>query len=248
MLQPHPSAAANESFNVLDSEDGNYLTIVAYDSSERPPHLIVFEVLKPDRQLRRLYDLKLVNKRLPKWVTVAGSGRFVISIDQWSSGFDTENAIVVYDMIRNEHTSYRLSDIFTKDEVEDRSQGRLAHGWWNGGMNNVNERTQEFYPTSPDYFREFPADQLSPFIVIDLPTRAVRVEKQPIIGNPIPKEPSPRGWKWERGDGNDFDPQKSLPSTLKYNLAKDSWIDYRLVLPDREYKIHARHNSEVGKE
>jgi len=233
-------------------ENDNFLAIVAGGNKrDRTAYLTVFEVLAPDRRLRRLHQTKLLNGCSPKSFQLCGSGRFFLTMNEWKDARISKYPLVIYDLVRREHTAYRLKEFLPDSE---------SSFWFSTPYHRhrFNPDTMEFYINEIN--KERPPSEIRPFIVVDLPTRKVRVEP-PKTNAPNPHD-LPRltaGWRESKGidDGNsdkaDTHPMM-LPRLLRYGIWEDNKIEikaytYRLnseteeyhLVPNEEWNPGARH-------
>jgi hypothetical protein len=224
-------------FRINTQGDWRFLTIIATgNKDDRKAHVSIYEILRPDFRLRRFQDIELVNSYSPMGLHLSYEGRFVVTVDDMVRSKDPAFAFVIYDLIRKEQTIHKLGDLFTETEIRDYS-GRLSNGWERSGGEKFNQRTQEFYVTSPDIYTAYLPSQSPPFVIIDLQTRAVRVEPEPIIGNKLSLISDPRGWKgtrelkWNHGQV----PPVLLPPQLEYHDELGGLRTYKLDESTKEY-------------
>lgn len=247
---PSIGAAENIHYDARGFENDNFLVIITDGNNrDRTAYLTVFEVLAPDRRLRRLHQTKLLNGCNPLGFSLCGAGRFFVTIDEWKDAQITKNALVVYDLVRREHTAYRLNQIFSEKDYDALPETGFLTGvqwhYFQPHEKNYHPETLEFYLNAPiDYADSYSSDH--PLVVIDLPTRTVRIEQRLIFGEKLPEFSN--GWRVSMGkkdedaqDRNDK-PLMMLPHQLRYGIWKDIKVEikayvYRLNLDTQEYHL-----------
>jgi hypothetical protein len=241
------STNADEKINyyTFAFEKDNFLAIVAGGNKrDRSAYLTVFEVLKPDHRLRRLHQTKLLNGCSPKSFALCGSGRFFLTMNEWKDPRISKYALVIYDLVRREHTAYRLKEFLPESEA---NATETVHWHWGRYYSDrFNPDTMEFYIN--DTNKEDSPRHECPFIVVDLPTRKVRLES-PRKENQNPFIQSRLATGWNHSDGNDDElsekvdgPPKMVPKLLRYGIWEDSKVEvkaytYRLNLETDEYHL-----------
>ena len=241
------SANAGERINydTFGFENDKFLVIVAAGNKrDRTACLTVFEVLTPDHRLRQLHQTKLLNGCSPKAFALCGSGRFFITMNESKDARMSKYPLVIYDLVRREHTAYRLKEFLPESEV---NSVESAH-WYSSAYHSdrFNPDTLEFYIN--DTNKEKPPRHERPFIVVDLPTRTVRLEPPKKEGrNPFVQPKFVTGW--HHSDGNDDElskkvntPPKMLPKLLRSSIWEDNKVEvkaytYRLNIETEEYDL-----------
>lgn len=240
---PSINATENIHYDARGFEKDNFLVIVADGNNrDRTAYLTVFEVLAPDRRLRRLHQTKLLNGCSPLGFSLCGTGRFFVTMDEWKDARITKNALVVYDLVRREHTAYRLNEIRSEKE----HNALLTSRWhyFQPHAKNFNPETLEFYLNASIDYAEVYSD-IHDLVVVDLPTRTVRIEPRPIFGEKMPT--SGNGWSISMGNKDKAQDKKDkplmmLPHLLRYRIWKDNEVEinayvYRLNLDTQEYHL-----------
>ena len=164
-------------------ENWKYVVIVSTgEGGKRSTILSVFEFLHREQNLRLLHQIPLLNREQPDIILLVGCGRFCITMDEgWTSGI-SPLTLVIYDLVRREHSAYSLEDILPANARKSLQIDALREGvQWNRFLSeeqSFNSAKMEFYPTTPD---NFPASETEsiPFFVVDLLTRRVRLEPSP---------------------------------------------------------------------
>ncbi|MEQ8788183.1 MAG: hypothetical protein RIC55_17880 [Pirellulaceae bacterium] len=134
--------------------------------------MTLFEYLGEGNPLRKLYETRLLNKELPRIAMISRDGRFFVTIDEFGSYGISPVTIVVYDLARREHTAYAGKDFLDSKVIESLpSHGSWGFKWYGKDM-VFNRDSTQFYPTRPEHCEE----EGVPFVVVDLPTRTVRVQ------------------------------------------------------------------------
>lgn len=246
---PPVGAAERIGYDARGFENDNFLAIVTDGNNrDRKAQLTVFEVLAPDRRLRRLHQATLLNGCSPRSFCLCGAGRFFITMEELKDARITKYALVVYDLVRREHTAYRLNEIFSEKEYNALLPtgfitGVIWHSFQPHGK-NFNPETLEFYLNASSDYAETYSD-IHHLVVVDLPTRTVRVEPGPIFGEKLPT--SGNGWSVSTqidDEGQDKVDMSlmMLPKLLRYGIWKDNEVEtnafvYRLNLDNQEYHL-----------
>ncbi len=238
------NAAENISYDFRGFENDNFLAIVAVGNKrDRTAYLTVFEVLAPDRRLRRLHQTKLLNGCSPQSFTLCGSGRFFLTMNEWKDARISKYPLVIYDLVRREHTAYRLKE-FLPDSDFNSIEGV---NWFSSPYHShrFNPDTMEFYINEIN--KERPPSHIRPFIVVDLPTRTVRVEP-PRTNAPNPYDVPRLSKAWsvsmgiDDGHSDKAEPHPMmLPRLLRYGIWEDNKTEikaytYRLNSETEEYR------------
>lgn len=238
-------AAENIRYSVRGFENDNFLAIVASGNKrDRTAYLTVFEVLAPDRRLRRLHQTKLLNGCSPQSFTLCGSGRFFLTMNEWKDPRISKYPLVVYDLVGREHTAYRLKEILPETE----SKSIESVHWFSSAYHSerFNPDTMEYYINEIN--GEKPPPEPRPFIVVDLPTRTLRLESPKKNGrNSFEVTRLNKGWSLSVGNENRVPekataPQIMLPKLLRYGIWEDNKVEikaytYRLNLETEEYHL-----------
>lgn len=100
-------------------------------------------------------------------------------MNEWLGAGTTERDLVIYDLVRNEHSAYSIRDFLSEETVDSlsnlpRTAGPVAGIVWSS-MGAFDYHRMEFYPTIPRECRRLNL----PFVVVDLLTREVREELVP---------------------------------------------------------------------
>lgn len=246
---PSIGAAEKTEYEARGFENDNFLAIVTSGNNrDRKALLTVFEVLALDRRLRRLHQTKLLNGCTPRSFCLCGTGRFFVTMEEMKDARITKNALVVYDLVRREHTAYRLNEIFSEEKFNALAPTGFITGvqwhYFQPHGENFNPKTLEFYLNASNDYAEVYSD-IQHLVVVDLPTRTVRIEPGPIFGGKMPT--SGNGWSISMGindeakDKNDK-PLMMLPNLLRYRIWKDNKVEikayvYRLNLDTQEYHL-----------
>ena len=173
---------------MCNSIGGRLLELRRYgDERGRNSEVAIIELTSPDARLRVLHHTRTL---CPFGLLVTANsrcGRFLITMDEWLGAGTTERDLVIYDLVRNEHSAYSIRDFLSEETVDSltrnpRSAGPAPGVVWcrNGGFDY---RRMEFYPTIPRECRRLDL----PFVVVDLLTREAREE-------PIPDREIDRHW------------------------------------------------------
>lgn len=150
-------------------------TVQNGDGLGRPHRLMVFEDCGASEVMRKLHETALVNRNTPLGNILSADGRFFVTTGSWPepSGKNDNYAIVIYDLIRKEHTIYRERDFLSKRTLEALRDDGVFHA--------VRWRGAGWYWETRDSTTMFPSDLEDckrkglPIVAIDLPTRSVSV-------------------------------------------------------------------------
>lgn len=243
-------------FQAQAYENGRFVAVLACGNGRgRKAHLTVFDVLGEERKLRKLHQQELLNDCTPVHWYLCGAGRFFITIDDWAEPMPY--ALVVYDLVRKEHTAYRMDEILTEDEIK-KLPNRSFHEWFDTQKRHFNPEKLEMYITpesdyidtlSPSHTK--PIAEGIPFLVVDLQTRKVQVA-------PTPSQPNKETALGRlsqslnvSSDGDTGRPPLLLPKMLIYLTGTDGVVTkqfrYRLNTNTLEYE-NARDDEWVEKQ
>lgn len=237
VVSTEPSKNIGERINYLTFgfENDKFLAVVAVGNKrDRTAYLTVFEVLAPDHRLRQLHQTKLLNGCAPKAFALCGSGRFFLTMDEWKDARISKYPLVIYDLVRREHTAYRL-----KEFLPEANSIESTH-WYSSAYhsNRFNPDTMEFYINETN--KENPPTRERPFIIVDLPTRTVRLEPSKKEGrNPFVQPKFVTGW--HHSDGNDDELSKKVdtpPNVLPKLLKCGIWSDYKTEVKAFTYRLN----------
>ncbi len=119
MMNAHFGLADDDAIAFIGEshENSKFVTILANgNGSSRNAHLTVYEVLTPDFKLRRLHSRFLMHQCHYQHCCLCAAGRFFITINDWWAG-EISHPLVIYDLARNEYTSYSVDELFTVDQL-----------------------------------------------------------------------------------------------------------------------------------
>jgi hypothetical protein len=113
-IRPHCAATVDAT--------GRYIAIIRNDGDRNSEmRLTVFEHVSEAKVVRRLHDTKLANKNVPGVRMLSCDGRFLVTIDEFGDRGTTpplgasSNGIVIYDLVRKEHTAHAPADFLSKE-------------------------------------------------------------------------------------------------------------------------------------
>ena len=228
------------SFAAYAFEDNRFMSVLAGGNARgRKAHVTVFEVLGKERKLRKLHELDLINDCEPLLWNLYGSGRFLVTIDEF---YTQKNscALVIYDLVRNEHTAYRKDEIFPKDQFNEISIGKIGR-WQNS---DFSERGRQYNPRLLELsISTVPIDGKIMGVVVDLPTRTIRNGPAPKT-NKASKFLESDQWNCSH-DGDTGRPPLLLPKMLSCFLNENGTVSktvkYRLETSTLEYEFAKEH-------
>jgi hypothetical protein len=211
---------SSERFVVLERY-GNTPDITGYICGpERKGYVTVLEYLGEGKPLRKLYEVELLNEYSPLLDMLSHDGRFYLTFGDSriaGTGHGPSKAVVIYDLARKEHTAYAGKDFLGEKRIESLLPHMFAPGFkWFGKDFLFNQDATRFYPTLPSNCER----EEVPFVVIDLPTRTVRVEP---ISNEDPQDIVPDGnsqWGWLESK----ETVKTDKTILPLRLRRTKWL------------------------
>lgn len=160
--------------------------------TERLGHVLVYEYISLAGRLRLLYERDLVSSRFPLVTKLSSDGRFYITMDDASETGIGPQSLVVYDLARNEHSTYAATDFLPADIVSTLPRGAFTAGFqWNGGWGEFNRSASQFFPNTPEDARNG-----LPFVVVDLPSRTARLEAKPMMHYKDVLPYTEQDWYW----------------------------------------------------
>jgi len=164
---------------------------------KRRGYVSVFEYLGEGKSLRKLYEAELLNHGVPLICSLSRDGRFFVTLDEFNAAGTSPFTVVIYDLARKEHTTYAGKDFLSEKLIKSLGHQGFVPGFkWHGKDMDFNQDSTRFYPTRPENCKK----EEVPFVVIDLPTRTVRVE--PIPATPltdlVPDVQQEWGWRESR--------------------------------------------------
>ncbi len=186
-------------FDCDSYENGKFITIAASgNGTTRNAHLAVYEILAPNFRMRRLHSRFLLHQCLYTQACLCSGGRFFVTKNDYQYE-EKRYPLVVYDLVRNEHTSYELDGLFSPNqkmqilkvtddpENEDNPRNPIGFYGWSQPLveseKHFDAKSMSFtlYASGPDSLDDWrDVSQLQqvtkPFIniVIDLPTRLAK--------------------------------------------------------------------------
>jgi hypothetical protein len=136
--------------------------------------LTIFEVIASGERLRKLHSVDLLNPVAPSTLQLSSDGRFLVTMDDHYSTLGPR-AIVIYDLVRNEHSAYSGSEVLSEATVQSLKELPGADGYWRDGRGVFNKTNTKFYTTAPEHLDE--PGVLN--VVVDLTSRTPKVEEKP---------------------------------------------------------------------
>ncbi|MEQ8788178.1 MAG: hypothetical protein RIC55_17855 [Pirellulaceae bacterium] len=217
------------------------------DGESRNAHVTVFEYLsgaEPQR-LRKLYEAELLNKRLALVRKISQDGRFLVTLDDFTSSGTSPVTLVIYDLARKEHTAYAGKDFLDEDTIKALPHQGFLPGfkWWAKDADCDRDSTR-FFPTRPERCEK----ERVPFIVVDLPTRMVRVmPTSSVEPNDIVSDPPPEWW-WKPAPETTRNGGTALPSRLIQHREGAPSQVFQLRPSRMEYVVVGKRDSKAADE
>jgi hypothetical protein len=168
---PDPQKGYKEFYAISEASERFVGVVRRGDGADRRPRVTVFEVMEDGERLRALHSVTLLNPVSPGSAELSSDGRFLITMDDFAYEGDGPHALVIYDLVRREHSAH-AADQFLPKNFNKHVPTLPGFRWrsWDGAFN---ASSTKYYPTIP----EVAAREKYPNVVIDLPTRIPTIEK-----------------------------------------------------------------------
>jgi len=217
----------------------------------------VFELVDDGTRLRRLNTTTLLSGSKPLEVHVSPCGRFIVTMDEWTGAGITDKALVVYDAVRKEATSFRLEQ-FLDDAIIERlpRHGFLAGVKWRDwgqrstSFDQFSITDMRFYPSSAQKVESYIAKPKSdsskqiPFVEIDLIERAAKIvpAKNTVLIILERGIASHSKYHWSAVNNSTVSAPLNLPSRLEGSADKESTVRMVFTLESvtGDYKLMKR--------
>ena len=160
--------APSELFNCHSDSSGRFLALARRgDGDDASAYVYVFEKLGVAQRIRLIHQTALLNRVRSLDSELSTDGRFYITLDDLGEETNCPLSIVIYDLVRNEYYKWSASEFLPVDVQKSlsRTNDRLH---WRDGSSAFNRLGTRFFPNEPG--------SNLPFVVVDLPTRNVRIE------------------------------------------------------------------------
>ncbi len=144
---------------------GRLLALSRYgDGESRNAEIVILEITDPEKRIRILHRLETLSPFGPLVTSHSRCGRFIVTTDEWTGAGTTKRDLVIYDLVRNEHSNYSIDDFLPKATVSQlESHGFIKGVAWNR-IPAFDYDRMEYYPSVPRKCRELGF----PFVVVDL--------------------------------------------------------------------------------
>jgi hypothetical protein len=139
--------------------------------------ITILELVEPDERIRVLHQLTTICPYYLSGSSHSSCGRFVITMGERLGTGISERELVIYDLVRQEHTAYGIQDFLPAETIASLELSGIRSGEslrWQSSPGFDLDR-MEFYPSCTSECRKANL----PFVVIDLLSRKVRVEPIP---------------------------------------------------------------------
>jgi hypothetical protein len=144
------------------------------DGVKRHASVVVLEFIPEQGILKQLYEVDLVNKRMPFTRSLSTDGRFLVTTDEFSALGTGPATVVIYDLARREHSAYSGCDFLEKRIIDKLDSSDEFPGFkWTANNCAFNKDATEFFPTLPKNCE----GRGLPCVVVNLPSRTIRVVK-----------------------------------------------------------------------
>lgn len=184
LMAQYDTLAANQAVFGCNAEAERLLVIRRHGNrAGRNAEVAVVEIVDPQKRLRVLHQLETLCPG-GLWVaSLSRCGRFFLTMDETSGVGVSDRDLVIYDLVRKEHSNYGIRDFLSSETVASLKPHSFLPGveWCRTGA--FDYQRMEYYPTIPSESRRL---QL-PFVVVDLLTRQAREE-------PVPDREIETGW------------------------------------------------------
>jgi len=171
---------------VLSSENGDYVVRAKRgDGKNENAFATVFKFEPTSRTYVRVKRLRLFNPLFPQSTSVTNSGRYIVTLDDRHKSVDSENAVVIYDLLKNKHKRFKVDDFMPK-EIKERLLGHaMGVRLWYSTWPKLDNSTLELHIPADEYLN-------NPYVVVDIANMKVAIKDKD-----SPAEQSTRG----EGDG-----------------------------------------------
>lgn len=161
----------NEFYAISEASERFVGVVRRGDEADQRPRVTVFEVMEDGERLRALHSVTLLNPVSPGSAELSSDGRFLITMDDFAYEGDGPHALVIYDLVRREHSAYAADQFLPKNF--NKHVAHLPGYCWRSWDGAFNASSTKYYPTIP----EVAAREKYPNVVIDLPTRIPSIEE-----------------------------------------------------------------------
>jgi hypothetical protein len=168
-------AVEKEHRTISDSSERFVGVLRRGEAEVRKPTLTIFEVIGSGERLRKLHSVELLNPVAPRSMELSSDGRFLVTIDDDDRRVLGSRTLVIYDLVRNEHSAYTGSELLSEAMIRSLQELPNGGGYWKFGRGVFNKSNTQFYATEPKRLDERGVRN----VVVDLPTRVPKVEEKP---------------------------------------------------------------------
>lgn len=146
------------------------------NGAARNSEMTIFEIVDEGKTIRKLHQLKMLNPYGALIEAFDDTGRFVITMDEYTGAGISDRTLVIYDLVRNKQKNFALRDILSETQIKSLDSAVVVKGLkWNADF-HVDSPQALFYPSSPTACKEFNL----PFIEVDLLSMSVRKADIPV--------------------------------------------------------------------
>ena len=109
----------NDRYQLYANRTGRLLTVKeSGQGSKRPAKYWIYEFLKRGESLRLLHSVELLHANGPLASAVTDDGRFLLTFDDRDTRVgSSDKDLVIYDLVRNEHTKYSIKDFYSQETI-----------------------------------------------------------------------------------------------------------------------------------
>lgn len=229
------AVAVEREFSLVSDSSDRFVGVLRRGEAKlRKPTLKVFEVIGNGERLRELHSAELLNPRAPSLMELSSDGRFLVTMNDDDAGSTLgPRTIVVYDLVRNEHSAYSGGEALTEAVVQSFRELPGANGDWRVGRGIFNKTNTKFYTTAPERLNE--PGVLN--VVVDLTNRTLTVEEKP---KKIPDDIVSIKYVTFLGDSNWFATNSWTVSEEKVNTENNRFPAFllRSWASDRPYETY----------
>jgi len=164
----------NDRYQLDANRTGRLLTVrESGHGPKRPARYWIYEFLKRGESLRLLHSVELLHADSPLAAAVTDDGRFLLTFDDRETPVGgSDKDLVIYDLVRNEHTKYSIKDFYSQETISKLDKHIFGGVVWcvHRPLSEDSVTRQEVYIS---HHRAKSGLQLD-VLAVDLPSRSIR--------------------------------------------------------------------------